>query len=108
MPDRRKNRGAHPQDARCFADDAIPDLRRATEELAWLHDRGYSEKAAATLVGDRHRLRARQRAAISRCAIGYRVSAARDDRRLAPRELADRSLLIDGYNVALRSRRRAR
>lgn len=101
MPDRRKNRGAHPRDAECFAADAVRTLRRVTSELAWLLDRGYSEKASAVLVGDRHRLRARQRAAVSRCAIGAKVATAREARRLEPSRLAGTHVLIDGYNVLL-------
>lgn len=101
MPDRRQNRGAHPQDARCFAAETLPTLRRATAELAWLLDRGYSEKAAATLVGDRHALRARQRAAVLRCALGEAAATERETRRRAPASIKGAEVLIDGYNVLL-------
>ena len=63
MPDRRKHRGPHPEDARLFAPEVWPLLREATADLCWLLSRGYADKSALRLVGDRYELVARQRAA---------------------------------------------
>ncbi len=101
MPDRRQNRGAHPQDARCFATTALPILRRATGELSWLLGRDYSPKAALALVGDRYALRGRQRDAVGRCAVGEPARAAREGRRCDARDLCGNGLALDGYNVLL-------
>lgn len=101
MPDRRQNRGAHPQDAKCFAPSALPVLRRATDELSWLLGRDYSPKAALALVGDRYALRARQRDAVARCAVGEPARANRKARQCTAPDLCGAGIAIDGYNVLL-------
>ena len=67
MPDRRKHRGPHPEDARLFDADAQPLLRAAAADFCWLLSRGYPHDSALKLVGDRYALVARQRTAVSRC-----------------------------------------
>lgn len=101
MPDRRRNRGAHPRDAECFATTELPRLRQAADDLCWLLSRGYPGKTAVGLVGDRYELRDRQRMAIQRATVGEPTRARRARREVAPAELADRSLAVDGYNVLL-------
>ncbi len=66
MPDKRKHRGAHPDDNRLFAEDQLPSLRTAVAEYSWLLTRGYAEESALKLVGDRYDLTARQRMAVWR------------------------------------------
>lgn len=101
MPDRRKNRGAHPKDAACFAPAELPRLRRAVRDLSWLRGRGYSPKAALQLVGNRYALRDRQRKALARCAASDARVAARGECRIRAAELDGRGVVIDGYNVLL-------
>ena len=36
VPDTRKHRGPHPEDARLFADAMLPRLRAAVADLSWL------------------------------------------------------------------------
>ena len=67
MPDRRKHRGPHPEDARLFGAKALPLLRAAAADFCWLLGRGYPHDSALKLVGDRYALVARQRTAVSRC-----------------------------------------
>ena len=99
MPDSRRHRGPHPEDARLFARDTWPDLRQATSDLCWLLSRDYAPASALKLVGDRHQLAARQRAAVERCACADSSRDARQQRRVGPEQLADRPVLVDGYNV---------
>ena len=66
MPDQRRHRGPHPDDLRLFGADALPALRTAAVELAWLLMRGYAHESSLKLVGDRHGLESRQRLAVSR------------------------------------------
>ncbi|UCF33556.1 MAG: DUF434 domain-containing protein [Phycisphaerales bacterium] len=66
MPDRRKHRGAHPEDRRLFAEAHHQTLRTAVQEYSWLLTRGYAQDSALKLVGDRHGLTARQRLAVMR------------------------------------------
>ena len=99
MPDRRKHRGPHPEDARLFAPEIWPVLRQSTADLCWLLSRGYADKSALKLVGDRYALVARQRTAVGRCSCSAAESARRQDHRVGPEQLAGRPLRLDGYNV---------
>ncbi len=101
MPDRRRHRGAHPRDRQCFAPEALETLRRATGDLCWLRSRGYPDKAALKLVGDRYCLRQRQRSALQRCAVAEDVVDRRLAREVGPEAVRGEALLIDGYNVLL-------
>jgi hypothetical protein len=99
VPDRRTHRGADPQDAKLFAASAVPQLLAATSELSWLYERSYSQVSALKLVGDRHALTKRQRAALSRCACAESRALARRARRVGRNQVADACLCIDGFNV---------
>jgi hypothetical protein len=99
MPDQRKHRGPHPEDALLFAAEALPALQAATADLCWLLTRGYTDKSALKLVGDRHGLNKRQRLAVWRCACSDQQQADRARHQLEPGTLAGRSLSIDGFNV---------
>jgi len=101
VPDRRSHRGAHPEDARDFAAELEPVLRRATEELSYLLTRSYAEPSALKLVGDRYQLTARQRSAVLRAACADQALAARSGHRLAPDALAGASLAVDGFNCLI-------
>ena len=99
LPDKRAHRGPHPEDVRLFAAEALPALRQAVADLAWLLGRGYAEKSALKLVGDRFALTERQRIAVMRCTCPDAALADRRARRLEPGSLAGECLRIDGYNV---------
>lgn len=99
MPDTRRHRGPHPDDRDLFSDEALPRLRSAAADLAWLLDRGYSSNSSLKLVGDRHALQARQRTAVARCVCTSVAKADRQQRELPLEELAGQVIDIDGYNV---------
>ena len=99
MTDTRTHRGPHPQDARLFDEPAVARLRQAVDHLCWLLSRGYVTPSALKLVGDRHRLTARQRAAVARCACSDADLVRRRERRVAAETLNGRPLWVDGYNV---------
>ena len=101
MPDKRTHRGPHPADERLFAPNAMSDLRSALTDFSLLLTKGYAEKSALKLVGDRFSLRERQRLAIMRSACSDQQFASRSQRRLEPRNLAGRAVAIDGYNVLI-------
>ncbi len=96
MPDSRSHRGPHPADARLFAPAWHDRLRRATEDLSWLLSRGYADKAALALVGDRLQLHRRQRRAVYRAACPPELADARRAARVSP---VGRDLVVDGFNV---------
>ena len=100
-PDRRRHRGAHPEDARLFEAARLPDLRVAVSELSWLLGRGYQTKSALKLVGDRHNLRDRQRLAVSRAACAEEDCARRQLSRVGEADVAGEGLAVDGFNLII-------
>jgi hypothetical protein len=69
--------------------------------LSWLLTRGYPKKAGLKLVGDRHRLRDRQRKAVQRCAASDQTCRHRRSTEIDADALDGEILLVDGYNVLL-------
>ena len=100
-PDHRQHRGAHPSDARLFAESQLPLLRAATVELSWLLGRGYVSKSSLKLVGDRHKLIERQRLAVSRAACSDPSRDARAAKCLDIERIAGESLIVDGFNLII-------
>ena len=101
MPDKRSHRGPHPQDARLFAADAIENLRAALADFSMLLTKGYADKSTLKLVGDKFSLTQRQRLAIMRSACSDRQLNLRKQRQVKVDDLADKPLVIDGYNVLI-------
>ena len=99
MPDTRKHRGPHPQDAQAFASSAWPTLRKATADLSWLLTERYAERSALKLVGDRFQLNERQRIAVMRAACSDQSLALRLRKQVAWEDLANQPLELDGFNV---------
>jgi hypothetical protein len=89
----------HPDDALLFADAELPKLREATADLSWLYARGYAPESSLKLVGDRHALKLRQRAAVSRCACAEEKVLARRARMQPAPALRGTTLVVDGFNV---------
>ena len=99
MPDSRRHRGAHPEDAELFAPDQLARLEEAQRDLSWLRTRGYAEVSATKLVGDRYQLRTRQRVAVGRCACSDQKLESRLSRLQSADQVRGKDLLIDGLNV---------
>ncbi|MHC4624583.1 MAG: DUF434 domain-containing protein [Planctomycetota bacterium] len=101
MPDKRTHRGPHPQDAKLFAPAAIADLLSALADFSLLLTKGYADKSALKLVGDRFSLTDRQRLAIMRSACSDHQLTSRGERCVPARALAGRRIAIDGYNLLI-------
>jgi len=101
MPDKRTHRGPHPDDEKLFSQSQIPDLRAALADFSLLLTKGYAEKSALKLVGDRFSLTERQRLAIMRSACSDQQLASRRERRVSIENLADQPIAIDGYNILI-------
>lgn len=99
MPDRRRHRGPDPEDPIAFSPAALPALRAAVAELDWLLERGYAPVSALKLVGDRHALTGRQRAAVARCACSASRVEARRSRLVPPASVRGEPVAIDAFNV---------
>ncbi|MBN2132459.1 MAG: DUF434 domain-containing protein, partial [Sedimentisphaerales bacterium] len=101
MPDKRTHRGPHPADARLFAPEALAGLRAALADFSLLLTKGYADKSALKLVGDRFSLTQRQRLAVMRSACSDQQMEARRKCCLDVERLAGRPLAIDGYNLLI-------
>ena len=101
MPDKRIHRGPHPADEKLFAAEAIPDLRSALADYSLLLTKGYADKSALKLVGDKFSLTQRQRLAVMRSACSDQQLSSRSKRRVEVKDIAGQSLAIDGYNVLI-------
>lgn len=101
MPDRRTHRGPHPDDIKLFSANFIPILKAALADFSLLLTKGYADKSALKLVGDRFSLTERQRLAVMRSACSDQQLASRNHRRVGTDSLAGQALAIDGYNVLI-------
>jgi hypothetical protein len=99
MPDRRRHRGPHPEDARLFGVENLPTLRAAVDDFCWMLTRGYAHDSSLKLVGDRYNLVARQRTAVSRCCCSDADLARRQSHQVGTEQLSGAVLWLDGYNV---------
>ncbi len=101
MPDKREHRGPHPSDAKLFAPEMIPQLREAVADFSLLLTKGYADKSALKLVGDKFSLTQRQRLAVMRSSCSDQQLASRNQRQVDINSLADKSIAIDGYNLLI-------
>ncbi len=101
MPDKRTHRGPGPEDAKLFADDKLPALRAAVNDHSMLLSRGYAEKSALKLVGDRFSLTQRQRIAVQRCSCSDAQLAGRKETEVAADSVSGNAIIVDGYNVLI-------
>lgn len=95
------HRGSHPKDDEHFSPSALPALRAAVHDLSWLRTRGYGDTSSVKMVGDRYRLKRRQRNAVARSACSDAERAHRRVRRKAPSAVAGHWIDIDGFNVLI-------
>jgi hypothetical protein len=77
----------------------LPLLRAAVDDLSWLLTKQYADASALKLVGDRYQLTARQRLAVRRCACSEQAKERRQAHRVNLRDLGNRPLRIDGFNL---------
>ena len=101
MPDTRKHRGKHPDDDKLFSPAQAPTLQSATADLAMLLTRGYAQKSALKLVGDRYDLTVRQRTAVWRSSCSDHALAHRRSTQIATEKIRGSQLGIDGYNLLI-------
>jgi hypothetical protein len=101
VPDKRKNRGPHPEDQAFFGDEAVAVLRSAADDLSWLLSRGYARESSLKLVGDRYELAKRQRVAVQRSTCSERKRRLREETQAPLAALRGAEVRIDGYNVLL-------
>jgi len=101
MPDKRIHRGQHPADAKLFAPKMVEKLRPALADFSLLLTKGYAEKSALKLVGDRFALTERQRLAVMRSACSDQQLTSRKKRQVPIVDLLGRTIAVDGYNLLI-------
>lgn len=101
MTNRQKHRGQHPNDPKLFNDKTLPTLQHATHDLSILLEMGYPEKASLKLIGDRFRLRERQRKAILRAACPNSEYLLRKSKEIPVQQLKGKTVYIDGFNAII-------
>ena len=84
-----------------FAPKAIGDLRLAVGDFSLLLTKGYAQKSALKLVGDKFSLTDRQRLAVMRSACSDKHLVSRNERRVEMDNLVGASMAVDGYNVLI-------
>jgi hypothetical protein len=99
MPDTRKHRGPHPDDATLFLEQHWPSLQEAAQDHSWLLTRGYAPQAALKLVGDRFALHQRQRLAVLRSSCSDQALVSRTSRQVQLQQLNAGPIWLDGFNV---------
>jgi hypothetical protein len=76
-------------------------FQEAYADYKYLREKGYPEKAALNLIGNRHRLTRMERNGIFRGVVIASVATERRERLVSPEDVAGRSLGIDWYNVLI-------
>lgn len=96
-----KHRGKHGSDDKNFAPKWKPVFQEAAHDLSYLLGRGYGEKSAVALVGNRYQLNKRQQRALHLMTCPAHKIASRRAKQVAPEALKGKKVLIDGYNVLI-------
>ncbi len=100
-PSTIKNRGQHPNDPKIFAPKWQPIFHEAVSDLSFLLSKGYGEKSATQLVGNRYRLNARQQKALGRMAVAPSAVSSRQMKACTVEALQNQSVVIDGFNLLI-------
>ena len=101
MPDKRRHRGANPQDQTAFGLEMLSRLGRAVADYCLLLTKGYAPKSALKLVGDHFSLTDRQRSAVMRAACSDSQLQNRRQIEVPAEDVASNPIFIDGYNILI-------
>jgi len=95
------HRGKHPEDDNLFSVTAQIKLREAVSNLSFLLSKGYGDRSAGQLVGNRYALNARQMQAMWRMSIPAQSIVERQKKEIKPESLKGKNIEIDGYNMLI-------
>lgn len=96
-----RNRGKQASDDKWFATKWHPVLKEAVDDLCYLLTRGYAERSALNIVGNRYKLHKRQRMALLRVSCSDQGIQTRNHSRCTEAELAGQVVEIDGFNLLI-------
>lgn len=98
MPEQSR-RGFVPRDTVDFGEEALPQLKKAAQEVLYLIGRGYPMMSAARFVGDHYQFTERQRLAVARTVSPEKSVESRKSREVT--DLSGRTVFIDGFNIII-------
>lgn len=97
-----RNRGKNTGDDSLFGSDKqIGKLKLGVQDMQYLLTRGYAEKAASELVGNRYRLKTRQIQALRGAAASDMQIHDRKLKQLEASDLRGKIIYLDGFNVLI-------
>lgn len=96
-----RNRGKHSNDDKLFGKKWQPIFEEAIQDLSFLMSRGYGDKSATQLVGNRYRMNSRQQQALLRMSAPKNAILNRKQKSVGKELLANQLLLIDGFNLLI-------
>ncbi len=99
--DGKHRRGWRESDENEFSPAEVEKLKKARADLHYLLDRGYPMKGASVFVSNHYQLTVRQSLAAVRCTAPSRSLRSRENKRLLPRDMAGKTMYIDGFNLII-------
>lgn len=97
-----RNRGKNTGDDTLFSlQKQIDKLKLATQDMQYLLNRGYAEKASSDLVGNHYRLKARQIQALRGASASELQIHNRKLKELEISDLKSKTIYLDGFNVLI-------
>ncbi|GAB5398862.1 MAG: DUF434 domain-containing protein [Aureisphaera sp.] len=97
-----RNRGKEGRDDLLFGTQKVQaTIKEAVADMHYLLSRGYAEKSALQLVGNRHRLNVRQQKAVQGMSASAAQIAQRKQTELSLEQLKDQEIAIDGFNLLI-------
>ena len=97
----QRNRGKHPNDDKLFTEKWQTVIKEAVFDLSYLLTKGYGEKSALQLVGNRYRLNSRQQKALMRLSGNRNIIEKCNLKHISANELAGKMIEIDGFNLLI-------
>lgn len=97
-----RNRGKNTGDDTLFSSQKqIDKLKLAVQDMKYLLNRNYAEKASSELVGNHYRLKARQIQALRGASASESQIQNRKNSELQISDLRDKAVYLDGFNVLI-------
>ncbi|WP_027380085.1 DUF434 domain-containing protein [Chryseobacterium daeguense] len=97
-----RNSGKNTGDDTLFGSDKqTGKLKLAVEDMYYLLSRGYPEKAAAELAGNRYKLKTRQIQALRGASASENQIKIRKSKELSILDLKNKTIYLDGFNVLI-------
>lgn len=97
-----RNRGKNTGDDALFGSEKqISKLKLAVQDMQYLLTRGYAEKAASDLIGNRYRLKTRQIQVLRGASASEGQIHDRKKKQLNISDLKNKTVYLDGFNVLI-------